>query len=100
MDKSHRYRKTDRDENTPGRSAEIHFFQGYHTPELSIPLLFQEEANINEYDLNRGVTALCAKDPAASVRVRQDALTLRDVEYIIEKATFGIIKLELFDYDY
>ena len=56
--------------------------------------------NINEYDLNRGVTALCAKDPAASVRVRQDALTLRDLEYIIEKATFGIIKPALFDYDY
>ena len=56
--------------------------------------------NISEYDLNQGVAALCRKDPSASVRVKRNALTLRDVEYIIEKASFGIIKLELDDYEY
>ena len=53
--------------------------------------------NINEYDLNMGLLALCKKDPSASERIKHDALTLRDVEYIIEKASFGIIKLELDD---
>lgn len=56
--------------------------------------------NINEYDLNQGLAALCKKDPSAKQRIAHDALTLRDVEYIIEKASFGIIKLELIDYDY
>jgi uncharacterized membrane protein len=56
--------------------------------------------NISEYDLNQGVAALCKKDQSASVRVKRNALTLRDVEYIIEKASFGIIKLELDDYEY
>lgn len=56
--------------------------------------------NINEYDLNRGLAALCKKDPSAKRRIAHDSLTLRDVEYIIEKASFGIIKLELDDYDY
>ena len=56
--------------------------------------------NINEYDLNMGLLALCKKDPSASERIKHDALTLRDVEYIIEKASFGIIKLELDDYEY
>ena len=55
--------------------------------------------NINEYDLNMGLLALCKKDPSASERIKHDALTLRDVEYIIEKASFGIIKLELDDYE-
>ena len=54
----------------------------------------------NEYDLRMGLLALCKKDPSASERIKHDALTLRDVEYIIEKASFGIIKLELDDYEY
>lgn len=56
--------------------------------------------NISEYDLNQGLAALCQKDPTAIQRVEQDSLTMSDVEYIIEKASFGIIKLELEDYDY
>ena len=35
-----------------------------------------------------------------SFRVEKGTLTRRDVEYIIEKASFGIIKLELSDYEY
>ena len=50
---------------------------------------------INEYDLNQGLAALCRKDPS-----EKGTLTRRDVEYIIEKASFGIIKLELSDYEY
>lgn len=56
--------------------------------------------NINEYDIGQGLAALCKNDPTAVQRVEHDMLTLRDVEYIIEKASFGIIKLELDDYDY
>lgn len=53
--------------------------------------------NINEYDLNQGLVSLCKKDPTAKRRIKTHSLTLRDVEYIIEKASFGIIKLELND---
>lgn len=55
---------------------------------------------INEYDLNQGLAALCRKDPSAKGRVEKGTLTRRDVEYIIEKASFGIIKLDLSDYEY
>lgn len=55
---------------------------------------------INKYDLNQGLAALCRKDPSAKGRVEKGTLTRRDVEYIIEKASFGIIKLELSDYEY
>ena len=41
--------------------------------------------NINEYDLNMGLLALCKKDPSASERIKHDALTLRDVEYIYNR---------------
>ena len=56
--------------------------------------------NINEYDIGQGLASLCKKDPSAIQRVEKNMLSLRDVEYIIEKASFGIIKLELDDYDY
>ena len=56
--------------------------------------------NINEYDIGQGLASLCKKDSSAIQRVEKDMLSLRDVEYIIEKASFGIIKLELDDYDY
>ena len=55
---------------------------------------------INEYDLNQGLAALCKKDSSTKGRVEKGTLTRRDVEYIIEKASFGIIKLELSDYEY
>ena len=56
--------------------------------------------NINEYDLNQGLASLCKKDATAKKRIETNSLTLHDVEYIIEKASFGLIKLELSDYDY
>lgn len=51
--------------------------------------------NISEYDIGRGIVALIRKDPSARQRIDEDTMTLSDVEYIIEKASFGIIKLEL-----
>lgn len=54
---------------------------------------------ICEYDIGQGVASLCRKDPSAAHRCEQNALTLSDVEYIIKKASFGILKLDLFDYD-
>ncbi len=55
--------------------------------------------NVSEYDIARGVVALTKKDPVARKRIRQCRLTIYDVEFIIEKATFGIVKLELDKYD-
>ena len=56
--------------------------------------------NINEYDIGQGLSALCKKDPSATQRVEQDRLTIQYGADIIEKASFGIIKLELDEYDY
>ncbi len=56
--------------------------------------------NITEYDIGRGLVSLVRKDPAARQRIENDQMTLADVEFIIEKASFGIIKLELDRYDY
>lgn len=53
--------------------------------------------HINEYDISRGITMLCLLDPDARQRVDQNRLTLHDVESIIETASFGIIKLDLYD---
>lgn len=55
--------------------------------------------HIPEYDLSSSVVALVRKDPSARVRVEVCRLTIFDVEYIIEKASFGIIKLELDKYE-
>lgn len=55
--------------------------------------------HVTEYDIGNAVTALARKDPSAQVRLEACHLTSRDVEYIIEKATFGILKLELDDYE-
>lgn len=55
--------------------------------------------HVTEYDIGNAVTALARKDPSAQVRLEACHLTNRDVEYIIEKATFGILKLELDDYE-
>jgi hypothetical protein len=54
---------------------------------------------ISEYDIGQGLASLCRKDPTAVKRCKQNALTLSDVEYIIKIASFGIIRLDLFDYD-
>lgn len=54
---------------------------------------------VTEYDIGNVVTALTRKDPSAQARLKACNLTNRDVEYIIEEATFGILKLELDDYE-
>lgn len=54
--------------------------------------------NISEYDLTRGVVALTRKDPSVRSRLLRCQLTIADVEFIIEKATFGIL-LDLDKYD-
>ena len=59
----------------------------------------QRTWNISEYDLSRGVVALTRKDPSARCRLLRCRLTIPDVEFIIEKATFGIVKLDLDKYD-
>ena len=55
--------------------------------------------HISEHDLSSSVVALIRKDPTARARVDECRLTISDVEYIIEKASFGIIKLELDKYE-
>ena len=50
--------------------------------------------------MKKGIVDICSKDPCAKGRVEKGTLTVRDFEYIIEKASFGIIKLELSDYEY
>lgn len=55
--------------------------------------------HVTEYDIGNAVTALTKKDPSAQARLEACNLTNCDVEYIIEKATFGILKLELDDYE-
>ena len=55
--------------------------------------------HVTEYDIGNAVAQLVRKDASAQKRVRACRLTNRDVEYIIEKATFGILKLELDDYE-
>lgn len=53
---------------------------------------------VSEHDLRRGLAALYDKDPSARGRAATLHLNNQDVEYIIEKATYGIVKLELDQY--
>jgi hypothetical protein len=55
--------------------------------------------HVTEYDIGNAVSQLFRKDASAQKRARACRLTNQDVEYIIEKATFGILKLELDDYE-
>ena len=55
---------------------------------------------VNEHDLADGVRRLIERDPTAKTRADTPSLTTRDVEYIIPKATFDILKLELYDFEY
>ena len=59
----------------------------------------QRKWNIPEYDIAAAVVALIKKDSSARNRTLDCNLSLWDVEYIIEKASFGILKLELDKYD-
>ena len=55
---------------------------------------------VNEHDLAEGVRKLIQRDPAAKCRADNLLLTCMDVEYIILKATFDILKLELYEFEY
>jgi hypothetical protein len=55
---------------------------------------------VNEHDLAEGVRKLIEKDPTAKNRADTLSLTNKDVEYIIQKATFEILKLELYEFEY
>jgi hypothetical protein len=46
------------------------------------------------------VRKLIEKDPTAKNRADTLSLTSKDVEYIIQKATFEILKLELYEFEY
>ena len=55
--------------------------------------------HICEHDMSSGLVALIRKDYSARLRVDECRLTISDVEFIIEKASYGIIKLELDKYE-
>ena len=55
---------------------------------------------VNEHDLAEGVRKLIQKDPTAKNRTDTLSVTSKDVEYIIQKATFEILKLELYEFEY
>lgn len=51
-------------------------------------------------ELNKGVNRLTASDERAKARIRNYDLTLYDVEFIIETATHGVLKLGLGRYGF
>ena len=55
---------------------------------------------IPESKLNRSVRELKREDEAFANRFRTDTLTLDDVERIIKQATFGLVNLNLDEYEY
>lgn len=55
--------------------------------------------HVTEYDIGTAVASLCRSDASALERVKDRRLTSQDVERIIEKATFGILRLELYNDD-
>ncbi|KAB2837290.1 MAG: hypothetical protein F9K49_00020 [Caedimonadaceae bacterium] len=54
---------------------------------------------ITEYDMDKAIARMKAQDPSFRKRFSECRISYQDVERIIEKASFGIIKLELFDYE-
>ena len=54
---------------------------------------------INEHDLADGVRRLIEHDPTAKARADTLSLKSKDVEYIIQKATFEILRLELYEFE-
>lgn len=54
---------------------------------------------INEHDLAYGVRRLIEHDPESKPRVDTLSLLSKDVDYIIQKATHEILKLELYDFE-
>ena len=55
---------------------------------------------IPESKLNRSVRELKREDEAFANRFRTDTLTLDDIERIIKQATFGLVNLNLDEYEY
>jgi len=55
---------------------------------------------VNEHDLADGLRKLIVRDQTAKTRADTLSLTSKDVEYIIQKATFEILKLELYEFEY
>jgi hypothetical protein len=55
---------------------------------------------VNEHDLADAVRRLIEHDRSAKQRVDALSLTCKDVEYIIQKATHEILKLELYEFEY
>ena len=55
---------------------------------------------VNEHDLAEGVRKLIEHDPSAKLRIDSLSLKCKDVEYIIQKATHEILKLELYEFEY
>ena len=103
MAESFRYGTGDTHETVRGRRTEDLHVQDAYASVLSgthYGFVRTRKWHITEYDIGRGVVALVRKDPDARKRIEREKLTLTDVEYIIEKASFGIIKLELDRYDY
>ena len=54
---------------------------------------------VTEYDMDKAISQMKAQDPNFRKRFSECLISYKDVEKIIEKASFGIIKLELFDYE-
>jgi hypothetical protein len=49
--------------------------------------------------MDKAISQMKAQDPNFRKRFSECLISYKDVEKIIEKASFGIIKLELFDYE-
>lgn len=52
---------------------------------------------VSESDLDKAIALMKKKDSAFRKRVVENLLTISDVEMIINKASFGVINLELSD---
>ena len=54
---------------------------------------------VNEHDLAEGVRRLIEHDSTARQRVDTLSLKSKDVDYIIQKATHEILRLELYEFE-
>ena len=87
--------KNTSDETVSKRTGEDLYVSVADAPILSGTLRFYPVKEVEYLRVRRGIVALIRKDPSARQRIDEDTMTLSDVEYIIEKASFEIIKLEL-----
>lgn len=56
--------------------------------------------HISEYDMDRVVAILRKEDEKFRKRFEDESLNIKDVEAIINKASFGIVKLRLSNIEY